>query len=583
MPGAGKEMSRAATVWRCLKPYGWLCLGAAAIVLIEANCELLLPAMMSTIIDEGVRRRDMELILRTGGKMVLAALAGIACVLGRNVCSGTASQQFGAGLRRELYAKLLRLTEAGAGQLGDASVSTRVLNDSDQLAKSLNSALRIGIKTPALCLGSIFYAMRMDAGLSGVAAVVVSVVLALIVWYMRLSGRRFHRVRSAMDRVNTTVQEFLRGVRLVKALGLEQEQDGRFQEANHELTQSGIQLQLLSAWFAPLITLTVNAGIVILLGLAGLWSVEAGKVSALATYMTRLLTSLMTLIDVFKLLIRANTAAVRIQEVLELPEERNPDHPSALRETGPTLEFQSVRFSYPGSGGRTALDHVSFSVNRGEVLAVVGPTGAGKSTLAKLCVWLYAPDVGAVRLNGQPMEVLSREDIRRQVSVAGGQGWLFSGSVRRNLSIAAPDAAEEDLWTALRDAQADGFVAQAGGLDAVLEQGGVNLSGGQRQRLALAQALARKSEALILDDCTSALDPATEQGVLAEVWKRREQAVVLITQRLRNARHADRVLVLENGRVLGLGKHDELLESCPVYQEMWRAQIWEDERDEAQR
>jgi len=576
-------MSRAATVWRCLKPYGWLCLGAEAIVLIEANCELLLPAMMSTIIDEGVRRRDMELILRTGGKMVLAALAGIACVLGRNVCSGTASQQFGAGLRRELYAKLLRLTEAGAGQLGDASVSTRVLNDSDQLAKSLNSALRIGIKTPALCLGSIFYAMRMDAGLSGVAAVVVSVVLALIVWYMRLSGRRFHRVRSAMDRVNTTVQEFLRGVRLVKALGLEQEQDGRFKEANHELTQSGIQLQLLSAWFAPLITLTVNAGIVILLGLAGLWSVEAGKVSALAAYMTRLLTSLMTLIDVFKLLIRANTAAVRIQEVLELPEERNPDHPSALRETGPTLEFQSVRFSYPGSGGRTALDHVSFSVNRGEVLAVVGPTGEGKSTMAKLCVWILAPDVGAVRLNGQPMEVLSREDIRRQVSVAGGQGWLFSGSVRRNLSIAAPDAAEEDLWTALRDAQADGFVAQAGGLDAVLEQGGVNLSGGQRQRLALAQALARKSEALILDDCTSALDPATEQGVLAEVWKRREQAVVLITQRLRNARHADRVLVLENGRVLGLGKHDELLESCPVYQEMWRAQIWEDERDEAQR
>lgn len=451
-------MSRAATVWRCLKPYGWLCLGAAAIVLIEANCELLLPAMMSTIIDEGVRRRDMELILRTGGKMVLAALAGIVCVLGRNVCSGTASQQFGAGLRRELYAKLLRLTEAGAGQLGDACMSTRVLNDSDQLAKSLNSALRIGIKTPALCLGSIFYAMRMDAGLSGVAAVVVSVVLALIVWYMRLSGRRFHRVRSAMDRVNTVVQEFLRGVRLVKALGLEQEQDGRFQEANHELTQSGIQLQLLSAWFAPLITLTVNAGIVILLGLAGLWSVEAGKVSALATYMTRLLTSLMTLIDVFKQLIRANTAAVRIQEVLELPEERNPEHPSALRETGPALEFQSVRFSYPGSGGRPALDHVSFSVNRGEVLAVVGPTGAGKSTLAKLCVWLYAPDGGAVRLNGQPMEVLSREDIRRQVSVAGGQGWLFSGSVRRNLGIAAPDAAEEDLWTALRDAQADGFV-----------------------------------------------------------------------------------------------------------------------------
>lgn len=573
-------MKPAALVWRCLKPYGFLCLSAAIIVLAEANCELLLPALMSTVIDEGVRRGDLPLILRTGGQMALAALAGIACVLCRNLCSGTASQRFGAALRRELFAKLLRLSEAGADQLGDGALATRVLSDSDQLAKSVNSALRIGIKTPVLCLGSIFYALRLDPRASVAVAIVVALVLALIAGYMRLSGRRFQRVRAAMDRVNTAVQEFLKGIRLVKALGLEQEQDSRFREANGALVESSIRLQLLSAWFAPLISLTVNLGVVVLLGLAGLWRIETGRVSALVTYMTRLLTSLMTLIDVFKLLIRANTAAARIQEVLELPEDRDPAHPAAPEAEGPALEFCGVGFTYPG-GGRPVLQDVSFAVNRGEMLAVVGPTGAGKSTLACLCTRLYEPEAGRVLLCGKPLNTLSMEDIRRQTAVAGGQGWLFSGTVRRNLAMAAPEAAESALWSALRDARAEEFVSAAGGLDAVMDQGGVNLSGGQRQRLILAQALVRDSEVLILDDCTSALDAPTERQVL-EAVQRRSRTVIFITQRLRCASRADRILVLENGRMLGLDRHDGLLRTCPVYREMWNAQAWEEEKDEAQ-
>lgn len=570
-------------IWRYLRPYGWMCLAASVIVLVEANCELLLPAMMSTVIDEGVRRGDLELILRTGGRMALAALVGILCVLARNLCSGTASQRFGADVRRGLFEKLLHLSEAGADQVGGGTLATRVMGDSDQLAKSVNSALRIGIKTPVLCVGSVVYALRLDTRLSVVMSIVVLAVLALIIWYMRLSGRRFQRVRAAMDRVNTTVQEFLQGIRLVKAFGLEETQDVRFQRANGELAQSGIQLQLLSAWFAPLITLTVNLGIVVLLGLAGLWDAEAGKVSALVTYMTRLLTSLMTLVDVFKLLIRADTAAARIEEVLELPEERDPPCPEAPGGEGPVLEFRRVGFSYPGGGGGTALQNVTFTVDRGEVLAVVGPTGAGKSTLAWLCARLYDPDKGQVLLHGVALTNLSFSDIRSRVAVAGGQGHLFSGTIGKNLAMAAPGAGEETLWAALRDAQASRFVESAGGLGAAIEEGGVNLSGGQRQRLMLSQALARNSELLILDDCTSALDTATERRVLEAVWRRREQAVILITQRLRWASRADRVLVLENGRMLGLGRHGDLLENCPVYREMWRSRETEGESDEAQR
>ncbi len=570
-------------VWRYLRPYGWMCLAASVIVLVEANCELLLPAMMSTVIDEGVRRGDLELILHTGGRMALAALVGIICVLVRNLCSGTASQCFGADLRQGLFEKLLRLSEAGADQVGGGTLATRVMSDSDQLAKSVNSALRIGIKTPVLCVGSVAYALRLDARLSVVVAIVVLVVLALIVWYMRLSGRRFQRVRTAMDQVNTTVQEFLQGIRLVKAFGLEEMQDVRFQEANGELTQSGIQLQFLSAWFTPLITLTVDLGIVILLGLAGLWDAEAGKVSALVTYMTRLLTSLMTLVDVFKLLIRADTAAARIEEVLELPEERDPPCPEISGNGGPVLEFRRVVFSYPGGSGGTALQSVTFAVDKGEVLAVVGPTGAGKSTLAWLCVRLYDPDEGQVLLHGKDLTDLSFSDIRCRVAVAGGQGRLFSGTIGKNLAMATPDAGEERLWAALRDAQACQFVESAGGLCAAIEEGGVNFSGGQRQRLVLSQALVRDSELLILDDCTSALDTATERRVLEAVWRRREQAVILIAQRLRWASRADRILVLESGRMLGFGRHDDLLESCSVYREMWLSQEAEDESDETQR
>lgn len=571
-------MSGNGAVWRCLRPYGWLCLGAAALVVAEANCELLLPTLMSTIIDVGVRQGDLALILRTGGQMALAALAGIVCVLCRNLCSGTASQRFGADLRRELYAKLLRLSEAGADRMGEGGLVTRVLSDSEQLSKSVNSALRIGIKTPVLCLGSIVYALRLDPRSSVVAAVVVTAVVALIAGYMHLSGQRFQRVRAAMDRINTAVQEYLQGVRLVKALGLEEDQEGRFRQANEELVTSSVRLQLLSAWFAPLIALVVNLGILVMLGLAGQWSMEAGRISALVTYMTRLLTSLLTLVDVFKLLTRGNTAAVRIQEVLDLPEDQEPEEPAAANADGPVLECRGVSFTYPGSAC-PVLRQVSFTVNRGEMLAVVGPTGAGKSTLAGLCTRLHRPDTGDIRLFGTPLEALSSKELRRRTAVADGRGWLFSGTVRHDLSMAAPEAEEAVLRAALEDAQADGFTAAAGGLEAVLEQGGVNLSGGQRQRLLLAQALVRDSQLLILDDCTSALDAATERRVL-EAVRRRGQTILFITQQLRWACRADRILVLERGQVLGLGRHEELLHACPVYREMWHIQSWEEGQDE---
>ena len=570
-------------VWRCLWRYRWYCLTALLFVLLEANCELLLPTLMARMIDEGVRTGELGRVLELGGWMAVAALAGILCVLVRNFCSGTASQRFGAELRRTLFAKCLRLTEGGVDQFGSGALVTRMSSDCDQLSRSVNSALRIGVKAPALCVGSVVYTMGLDMGLSWIVLAVVLGVTALITAYLAESGRRFRRVREAMDRVNTTVEEFLRGIRLIRALGREEWENRRFQASNGELEESGIRLQLLSAWFAPLVTLTVNLGIAAVLWAAGCGGAEAGTVSALVTYMTQMLTSLMTLIDVFKLLIRARTSVRRVEEVLALPEEGTLEGPEETGVEEPVLELRHVTFAYPGGSGVPALQDISFTLRRGERLAVVGPTGAGKTTLAWLCARLYEPQKGELYLGGRPMSRLPLGRVRRQVVVAAQRSALFSGTIRENLSMGDRGAGEAQLCAALETAQAADFVAEAGGLDAVLVQGGVNLSGGQRQRLSLARALVRGGAVLVLDDCTSALDPATERRVLDGLERRPGQAVLHITQKVRAARTADRILVLEEGRQVGLGTHRSLLDTCPTYREIWASQAPEEEGEDGTR
>ncbi|MGJ0801762.1 ABC transporter ATP-binding protein, partial [Flavonifractor plautii] len=310
---------------------------------------------------------------------------------------------------------------------------------------------------------------------------------------------------------------------------------------------------------------------------------EAGTVSALVTYMTQMLTSLMTLIDVFKLLIRARTSVRRVEEVLALPEEGTLEGPEEAGVEEPVLELRHVTFAYPGGSGVPALQDISFTLRRGERLAVVGPTGAGKTTLAWLCARLYEPQKGELYLGGRPMSRLPLGRVRRQVVVAAQRSALFSGTIRENLSMGDRGAGEAQLCAALETAQAADFVAEAGGLDAVLVQGGVNLSGGQRQRLSLARALVRGGAVLVLDDCTSALDPATERRVLDGLERRPGQAVLHITQKVRAARTADRILVLEEGRQVGLGTHRSLLDTCPTYREIWASQAPEEEGEDGTR
>ena len=562
-------------VWRCLRRYRWYCLTALLFVLLEANCELLLPTLMARMIDEGVRTGELGRVLELGGWMAVAALAGILCVLVRNFCSGTASQRFGAELRRTLFAKCLRLTEGGVDQFGSGALVTRMSSDCDQLSRSVNSALRIGVKAPALCVGSVVYAMGLDMGLSWIVLAVVLGVTALITAYLAESGRRFRRVREAMDRVNTTVEEFLRGIRLIRALGREEWENRRFQASNGELEESGIRLQLLSAWFAPLVTLTVNLGIAAVLWAAGCGGAEAGTVSALVTYMTQMLTSLMTLIDVFKLLIRARTSVRRVEEVLALPEEGTLEGPEETGVEEPVLELRHVTFAYPGGSGVPALQDISFTLRRGERLAVVGPTGAGKTTLAWLCARLYEPQKGELYLGGRPMSRLPLGRVRRQVVVAAQRSALFSGTIRENLRWGDKNATDEEMERACRLAQADEFIrALPDGYDTYIEQGGTNVSGGQKQRLCIARALLKKPKILILDDSTSAVDTRTDTLIRrAFAEEIPDTTKFIIAQRISSVQDADRILVLDDGRVAAFGTHDELLASSEIYRDVYDSQM----------
>ena len=561
-------------VWRCLRRYRWYCLTALLFVLLEANCELLLPTLMARMIDEGVRTGELGRVLELGGWMAVAALAGILCVLVRNFCSGTASQRFGAELRRTLFAKCIRLTEGGVDQLGSGALVTRMSSDCDQLSRSVNSALRIGVKAPALCVGSVVYAMGLDMGLSWIVLAVVLGVTALITAYLAESGRRFRRVREAMDRVNTTVEEFLRGIRLIRALGREEWENRRFQASNGELEESGIRLQLLSAWFAPLVTLTVNLGIAAVLWAAGCGGAEAGTVSALVTYMTQMLTSLMTLIDVFKLLIRARTSVRRVEEVLALPEEGTLEGPEEAGVEEPVLELRHVTFAYPGAD-EPILKDISFSAHPGEVTAIIGGTGRGKSSILKLIPRLYDPLFGEILVDGVNIRRYRVDDLRSIIGYVPQKNILFSGDIASNLNFGKEDGREKDWARAAGIACAAEFIAKKqGGYHDPIAQGGSNLSGGQRQRMAIARALMKRPEIYVFDDSFSALDMKTDQTLRQNLKESMgEAAVILVAQRVSTILDADRILVVDDGRIVGQGTHAELLRTCPLYREIAEIQL----------
>lgn len=562
--------------FRYVRRHWVLYLVAVLFLALEVACDLAQPTLMALVVDKGVQTRDVGLILRYGALMVgVAALGGAAAVVRNNV-SNRVAQTVGAQMRLDLYRTVQGLSFQNIDRLQTASVITRMTNDVTTVVTFVNATMRMGVKMPLTCAGAVALIIYQTPQFAPVLLGVLAAVAALVALNVTASRPRYAALQRAMDRLNGVSREFLSSVRVVKAFGAQAQEDARFTHASQECADAGIRAMALPAVVSPLVTFAVNAGTVVLLWVSRVPDAgEIGRLMASLGYMAQLVQSLGLLNTVVNTAARCTVSAARIQEVLDQESAQSwvSGGPGDARLRG-GVAFDAVGFSYEGAS-RPALHDVTFAVEPGQTLGIIGPTGSGKTTLANLVARLYDATEGAVLLDGRNVLEVPAAELREGVAVVPQASMLFTGTVAQNLRWGDEDASMEELHRAARLAQAHDFVERLPqGYRTELGQGGVNLSGGQRQRLCLARALLRRPRVLVLDDCTSALDAATERAVLEGLRRElKNTTVLLVSQRVAAVRRADMVLCLEHGRVSGLGTHRELLRSCAAYQAICASQL----------
>jgi len=545
---------------------------------IQAVAGLYLPTLNSDIINNGIVKQDLGYIWRIGGLMLVVtilqvAFSVIAVYFGSKVAMG-----FGRDVRKSLFHQVNDFSAREVAQFGAPSLITRITNDVQQVQMLVLMTCTLLLSAPFTSIGGVILAMQQDLGLSRIlmfSIPILAVLLGLIIGSMVPS---FRKMQERIDRINEILREQLTGIRIVRAFVREPEEKKRFSDANAAVTEVALRGGRLQALMFPTATLIINISSVAVVWFgsdrinAGL--MQPGAMIAFLTYLTQILMSVMMATWMAALIPRASVSAERIQEVLNTPTSVvvSDNAIIELQQTA-VLQFDSVGFHYPGAE-LPVLDKVSFTVRAGQTLAVIGSTGSGKTTLVSLIPRLFDATSGSVLLDGVDVRDLAPEALWSRVGIVPQKPYLFSGTVASNLGYGKENATEEEMWAALRTAQAEDFVrAMPGGLDAVIAQGGSNVSGGQRQRLAIARALIRHPEIYLFDDSFSALDLATDARLREALAPSvRDAVVVIVAQRVSTIRDADQILVLEDGACVGLGTHDELLATCPTFQEIVESQ-----------
>lgn len=545
-------------------------------VTLEASCDLLGPTLMAHIVNNGIEQGSLNEVYYWGALMLGITAIGACFAVARNNLASHVSQRMGADLRADLFKKIMSFAEDSADKIEGGSLITRMTNDTSQIVQFVNGIMRIFLKAPLTGIGSIVLASLLNFRLSLIIYSVVAVVTLLIYITMKLSYPRFYELQKAMDQVNLRVQEYLIGVRLVKAFGTYEKETGKFAGANQDLMQKGVASQMPITLITPFLTLVIGVGTtaVIYFGssLFSAYLANVGDITAFTIYMAQILTSLIMITNVFTMFVRTRASTARIREVLDCPEDFEPNQEA--RTLRGSITFTNVTFAYPNGSGVPAIRELSFTVKSGETLAIIGPTGSGKSTIAWLLLRFYDVDSGAILLDDYNIKELGINEVRSNIAIVPQKPILFSGTVAENLRWGDKQASLAELEQAAEKAQADFIREMAEGYNSLLGSGGVNLSGGQKQRISIARGILRNSPILILDDATSALDAVTEAKV-RENLKNNEhkQTVIMITQRCGTAMSADHILVLENGGNVGFGSHKELMRSCQVYQDIYHTQI----------
>ena len=559
------------------------CVLAPLFKMLEALLQLLVPLVMAQVIDVGIPARDSGYVLWHGALLVcMGIFAWVVAVTAQFFCSRLASA-FGTAMRDDLFRHVLSLSREDVERLGRASLVTRLTNDSQQVQDGLNMFFRLILRSPFVTFGTVVAAFLVD-GIEG-AVLLVAVLLAgaLVLGFMRVTTSRYRDIQRGLDEVQLGVSENLEGVRVLRAFRREDAEREAFSATAATVRDRQVATGDISALVNPLTYAVINCGLIALLWFGGLQvnvgGLTQGQLVALVSYVSQALVELLKLTNLIVLLAKASACARRINEVFEtspaLTDGTLEAEPAA---DAPALSFEDVSFSYPGAAG-DALSHVSFTLAPGATLGVIGGTGSGKSTLASLALRFYDVTGGEVKVGGNDVRDLTRHTLRRQVSLVEQGTTLFSGTIASNLRWGNAHASEKDLAAAVATAQAAGVVdGKDGGLEAEVEQFGRNFSGGQRQRLTIARTLVRRPRVLILDDASSALDFATDAALRRAIARDcADTAVVTISQRVTAVRHADQILVLDGGRQVGLGTHEELLEGCPVYREICESQLTEEE------
>lgn len=561
-----------------MKSYRRDCILSPLFKLLEASFELLVPLVVASIIDVGIATENTSFIWQRCLLMMGLAAIGLAAAISAQFFAARAATGFAARLRRALFEKVQSLSYTGLDRQGSSSLLTRLTSDVNQVQTGVNLFLRLLLRSPFIVFGAMAMAFTVDTRAAWIFVVLIAALGVTVAGLMALTMPRYRRAQQQLDRVTAATRENLAGVRVLRAFGREDAEIEEFERRNHRLTRMQTTVGRLSALTNPLTYVLVNCAVIWLLHTGALrinsGVLTQGAMVALYNYMSQILIELLKLANLIVTLSRSAACAARIADTLDAPDDA-PATPADLPvDPSAHVAFSHVGLTYAGAGAPTLTD-ISFSAARGDTIGILGPTGSGKSSLVQLIPRFYDATEGAVTVDGRDVKTLDAEALRRRVGLVAQSPALFGGTIRSNLLWGDPDADDNALWEALTAAQAADFVrALPDGLDAPVQEDGRNFSGGQRQRLAIARALARRPEILILDDATSALDYATDAALRRALRELPfHPTVFLVSQRTVSLSHADTILVLEDGALVGAGTHEQLMESCPLYREIHLSQF----------
>ncbi|MEI6623337.1 MAG: ABC transporter ATP-binding protein [Actinomycetes bacterium] len=566
---------------RFLKPYGRSLIIVVLLLLIQTVANLFLPTLNADIINDGVITGDIGYILRIGGVMLAVTLALGVCSVVAVYFSARTAMGFGRDVRAALFERVQGFSLYEVDEFGTPSLITRNTNDVQQVQMLVLVGLTMMVLAPLTAIGGIVLAMRLNLKLSGLLLVIIPVMMIVIGVLMWRAVPLFRSMQVKIDKINEVLRENLAGIRVIRAFVRTDHEQERFEVANDDLTDTALRVSRLFALMMPILMLVMNGSSVAIIWFGGHLvdtnQMQIGDLTAFLQYIMQILFSVMMAVMVFVMVPRAAASAERIQQVLQTePAIADPPEPVEMARAGDRLgrlEFRDVEFRYPGAED-PVLEDINLTLEPGQMTAIVGGTGAGKTTLINLLPRLYDISSGAILLDGVDIRDMRQADLWQHLALVPQKSFLFSGTVASNVRFGEADASDDEVWTALRVAQAEPFVkAMPEQLQAPIDQGGANVSGGQRQRLAIARALVRRAPILILDDSFSALDYVTDARLRLALRERAaDTTVVIVAQRVSSILHADKIIVLDDGRVVGSGTHSELLASCQTYAEIVSSQ-----------